>query len=249
MLFSRLAVCFLFLFTSLYSAEQSLDVAYSNYIQGLNANTVKERNEHLNRALTLYKQAESTSGLTDDQGRLYYNIGNSYFQLGAYPEAILYYRKAHRLIPRDSRVKNNLSMAETELNIPHAQLHAFFSWHESWILWIILGFLAFFFSSLYIWQKSDKVKYTAYLLWSCWSLLLVSLIVDSYLSPIQAVAMQSSLLYRKPSIESTPIDNMPVAAGTSLTISESDPKEPWVKVYTADDRMGFLPIRDIRLIE
>jgi len=48
-------------------------------------------------------------GLEDS--RLWYNLGNAYFQRGRIGEAILGYRRALRLAPRDRELRDNLSLA------------------------------------------------------------------------------------------------------------------------------------------
>jgi tetratricopeptide (TPR) repeat protein len=45
---------------------------------------------------------------------LYYNLGNSYFKQGDLGRAILNYRRAHRLNPRDSDIKTNLMIARAQ---------------------------------------------------------------------------------------------------------------------------------------
>ncbi|MDR1950625.1 MAG: tetratricopeptide repeat protein [Bacteroidales bacterium] len=46
---------------------------------------------------------------------LYYNLGNSFFRLGDYPNAILYYEKAKRLAPKDEEILMNLGIANTKI--------------------------------------------------------------------------------------------------------------------------------------
>jgi len=43
---------------------------------------------------------------------LYYNLGNSYYKLGLYPKAILYYEKSLLLDPRNENCKFNLAKAK-----------------------------------------------------------------------------------------------------------------------------------------
>lgn len=45
---------------------------------------------------------------------LYYNLGNSYFKQGDLGQAILNYRRAHRLNPRDSDIRVNLTIARAQ---------------------------------------------------------------------------------------------------------------------------------------
>ncbi|MEE8359861.1 MAG: tetratricopeptide repeat protein [Candidatus Omnitrophota bacterium] len=44
-----------------------------------------------------------------ESGNLYYNLGNSYFKAGYLGEAVLYYERALRLIPRDGDLRSNYS--------------------------------------------------------------------------------------------------------------------------------------------
>ena len=46
-------------------------------------------------------------------GRLEYNLGNCYLQLGDVGRAILHYRRAERLIPADPRLADNLKLARS----------------------------------------------------------------------------------------------------------------------------------------
>lgn len=46
-------------------------------------------------------------------GNLYYNLGNSYFKAGYLGEAVLYYERARRLIPRDGDLYSNYSHARS----------------------------------------------------------------------------------------------------------------------------------------
>jgi len=48
-----------------------------------------------------------------ESGNLYYNLGNSYFKAGYLGEAILYYERARRLIPRDGDLYSNYNYARS----------------------------------------------------------------------------------------------------------------------------------------
>ncbi|MCP4542339.1 MAG: tetratricopeptide repeat protein [Chloroflexi bacterium] len=62
-------------------------------------------------AATAY-QALVDAGVQD--GTLYYNLGNAYFKAGDLGRAILNYRRAQVLLPRDSDVVANLQLARTQ---------------------------------------------------------------------------------------------------------------------------------------
>ncbi len=59
-------------------------------------------------------------------GKVYYNIGNTYFYLGNIGKAILYYERARRILPGDEDVKANLelaySMTEDKIEAPQPGL-------------------------------------------------------------------------------------------------------------------------------
>jgi tetratricopeptide (TPR) repeat protein len=49
-----------------------------------------------------------------DDSALYYNLGNSYYKQGNLGRAILNYRRAHRLNPRDEDTRTNLAVARAQ---------------------------------------------------------------------------------------------------------------------------------------
>ncbi|MBM4053846.1 MAG: tetratricopeptide repeat protein [Planctomycetes bacterium] len=48
-------------------------------------------------------------------GQVYYNLGNTYYRLGETGKAILNYRKAHRLMPRNAEIDANLRLAKNSI--------------------------------------------------------------------------------------------------------------------------------------
>jgi len=76
---------------------------------------------------TLYEHGDYRAALDEylsilsmgkESGPLYYNIGNCYFRLGKTGEAILYYERARRLMPRDSDLKANYRFALSQTRQP-----------------------------------------------------------------------------------------------------------------------------------
>lgn len=71
------------------------------------------------------KKYQEVAGAGLESGELYYNMGNAHFRLGRKGMAILCYRRAQRLIPRDREVRENLefvrSLSRDKTN-PMAQL-------------------------------------------------------------------------------------------------------------------------------
>ncbi len=70
-------------------------------------------------------------------GRLQYNLGNAYLQMGELGRAILHYRAAEQIIPRDPKLRHNLTYARslTESRIAvsgeRALRTALLGWHRS----------------------------------------------------------------------------------------------------------------------
>lgn len=46
---------------------------------------------------------------------LYHNLGNAYYKTGEFARAVLYYKRALRLVPKDAQLQQNLRMAQLEL--------------------------------------------------------------------------------------------------------------------------------------
>ncbi|RJP27402.1 MAG: tetratricopeptide repeat protein [Candidatus Omnitrophota bacterium] len=73
-----------------------------------------------NRANVYYEQGNFDEAIKQyksiveeglESGNLYYNLGNCYFKKGKLGEAIFYYEKARRLIPRDRDLESNYEYA------------------------------------------------------------------------------------------------------------------------------------------
>jgi hypothetical protein len=69
-----------------------------------------------------YAQSAQAYQQLVDQGyadsALFYNLGNAYFKQGDHGRAILNYRRAERLAPRDLDIKANLALARTQSGDP-----------------------------------------------------------------------------------------------------------------------------------
>ena len=91
------------------------------------------------RARQLFRSAaqrfESLISANVVNGHLEYNLGNCFLQMGEVGRAILHYRRAEALIPRDPLLKDNLKEARSRCLTPvqperrSALLHNVFFWH------------------------------------------------------------------------------------------------------------------------
>ena len=91
------------------------------------------------RGLQLYRgAAQGFEALVNDgvvNGKLYYNLGNTYLRMGELGRAILWYRRAQALVPGDGRLAGNLEYARSRRRnqLPTGQARALlrrvFFWH------------------------------------------------------------------------------------------------------------------------
>lgn len=111
-----------------------LEQALSDFEEGLG-----ELESDPDRAAELLRgSAEGFEAVIDGgvvNGRLYYNLGNAYLQLGELGKAIANYRRAERLIPNDDQLRTNLEYARglrrnrIEAAGGRTLLHTLFFWH------------------------------------------------------------------------------------------------------------------------
>ncbi len=109
-------ITFFLLFTILHGFSQNRDLQTNLYNQ---ANELFQKASDTAvsdpvKSKLLYKESlQQFLQLSDgvNNGKLFYNIGNIYFQLDDIGKSILYYRKAALLIPGDKNLKENLNTA------------------------------------------------------------------------------------------------------------------------------------------
>ena len=87
-------------------AKQAADASQTM----LTANQLYETGQ-FDQAAQAYQQLVGR-GITDSS--LYYNLGNAYFKQGDIGRAILNYRRADRLAPRDLDIRTNLALARSQ---------------------------------------------------------------------------------------------------------------------------------------
>lgn len=83
--------------------QQAINAANQLYLAG-----------HYPEAAQVFEQLIS-QGITDST--IYYNLGNSYFQMGDLGRAILNYQRAEQLSPRDSDIRANLELARAQAGL------------------------------------------------------------------------------------------------------------------------------------
>ncbi len=231
-----------------------LDRAYDAYHAGEVATTVGAKEQDFNRALRLYSQLEGEPG----DGKLYYNIGNTYFQLEQYGWAILYYLRAQRLLPRDDRIQFHLALARAQQNLPlepeSKVKNILFFWHlklsqsERVKLFIALCALLAIFGSLWLWKCSEIMKILTAIVSVAAAILLSSMLYFHYFAPVDAVIVKAFGLYHGPREDYALVRDEPFAPGTEVKVEKAIDSGTWLKVVAPDGKVGYVPSDVIRII-
>jgi tetratricopeptide (TPR) repeat protein len=231
-----------------------LQKADDSYHAGEVATTIGEKELNFLRALRLYSQLEGEPG----NGKLYYNIGNTYFQLEQYGWAILYYLRAERLRPRDDRIQFHLTLARAQQGLPLAPenklKNALFFWHvklsqtERIQLFIALIALLFFFGSLWLWYRSQAFKILSIMAGLCSALLLSSILYFYYFAPVDAVIVKAFGLYHGPREDYALVSDEPFIPGTEVKVEKVVDNGTWLKIITPEGKVGYVPSDVIRII-
>lgn len=242
---------------SLLGSEGMVDkakLAYEAYRMGEQANTASIRNDAFNKALALYVEI----GEAHSSGKVYYNIANCYYQLQQYPWAMLYYYRAQKLLPRDSKIYANLAVTRTRLGITDLEepsvfekvffLYVKLSVGERLKLFSALCLITTALASLYYWKAKRAFKLLTEALSLLTLILLLSLIVTRYFMPLYGVVITSTPLYRDAGYQYAPVTETPLFSGSKIKVLQVDPKGEWFKVSPPDGKEGYLPGEALRLV-
>lgn len=232
------------------SSTNPIIEAQHAYQKGLQATTFALREEALNQALTLYHQISQNHERTSD---LYRAIGDTYFQLEAYPWAILYYQRAIFSSDRDNTlILNRLDKAYQALGTPSPP---FTPPHQSFIpsstlyqllFWSILFTVIIL--SVAIWNHFPKLRYAALFSTMIIFLLLGNIAISYYLSPIEGIIVSSTGLYRAPSLGQPQLLEEPLLAGSKIQILQAASNGEWIKIALPSGLVGYVPFENMRII-
>lgn len=249
-----------FILNSFFGGEEKeqLERAHENYQKGEQAKTLGERSDAFNEALREYLALEEKHQPRFGNGKLFYNIGNTYFQLNQYPLAILYYYKAKALMPRNEKVQNNLKVAQEKLGIVEKQDSFFLDPLYSWITWTSfpekiqlfsgLTMATFLFASLSIWIQRGWLKRTAIFLGILAGLMLVGFVFGHYFGSIEGVVVKSASLYRDAGFQYAKVQQEPLLSGIKVEILGLAEEGKWVKIMTPKGTLGYVPQEILRIL-
>ncbi len=238
--------------------SKALTEAQMNYLAGERTLSVEERKKSFNAALKTFLQLEKNYTPTFGNGKLYYDIGNTFFQLEEYPEAILYYYRAQKLRPTDDKIHSNLSLAQSKLTLTSEKENSAFDWlfffhrhfslPERLQLFSLGTFVTFLLFSLYLWFPKRFIYAAAVAALVATVPFLLSVSYTYAFSPIEAVMVKSSLLYRDAGEQYAKVQPEPIPSGLKVQILDLTSAGKWLKIRTDDGTVGFVPDESIRTI-
>lgn len=211
------------------------------------------------KALARYEKIAWEGGIRN--GKLFYNIGNTYFTLGEIGKAILNYKRAERFIPNDPNLRQNLQFAKARridrIEEPQERqvLKILFFWHYDFpvpvrvmlfsiffiVFWIVAALRLFFLQSFLKWG----IGITAGL-----SILLAgSLIVDmiQMRNRRPGVIISPAVVARKGDSETYEKSfKAPLHSGTEFILIEK--RGSWYNIELPDSRRCWVPSADVELV-
>lgn len=257
--FGGMAVAmFIYLFVWMITpAPDPAKTAYESYMAAEKASTVAERKDKFNQALQEYKKLEETYDPANGNGVLYYDIGNSYYQLEAYPWAIYYFYKALKLAPNDEQIRANLNAALTKVDLPPAQQSSFFE-----RLFLLRGFSLptrfqlFFFSALfffvslsaYFWLTDRRLLNLAVPLGLLTLFFFVNTAYERYMAPMEGVLVKAAMLYRDAGNQYAKVTEEYIVPGIKVEVLDQRENGRWLKILTPSGQLGYVTADSLQIL-
>lgn len=216
--------------------------------------------KNFEKAQSLYEKIVSQGY---ESAALYYNLGNTYFKSGMYPNAILNYERALLLEPNNNDILFNLKMANQFVidKLEPLPVPFFIKWFEntanllSETQWAIASIVCFvcmlIFALFYLFSKTLSLKKTGFIL-------AVIFIILSSLSGVFANHKYKQNSYRNHAIVFKPsvtVKSSPDESGTNLFVAHEGLKieiiqqvNNWVEIKLVDGNIGWIKTDAIEII-
>ena len=194
-------------------------------------------------------------------GKLYYNIGNTYFKMKDIGRAILNYRRAEQFIPNDPNLRQNLNFARANRadHIEEKQetriLKTLFFWHYDLSTGTRVYVFAAFFMLLWVFASVRIFFRRPFTVWCIAVSLLFSILSGASLivehvhrqQTRPGVVIAQEVVARKGNSETyEPSFKDPLHAGTEFTLVET--RADWSRIELPDSRECWVPKTDIELV-
>ena len=218
--------------------------------QAVDTDNTAESAVLLDKALLRYEQ------LYRDQpsGRLAYNIGNTYYQMGNKAMALVFYKRAQATIPTDQNLRHNLELVREELQLEHSPPQTIFPWlptffHTNDLPLFLVLYGLFWLTASIRYAKNNFMPLAVPI-----SLLLLCLISSTIigmklLQPAsqEGVITTADVIGRQGNGRSfEPSFSEPLAPGTELTILEK--RGYWLRIQLNQGEECWIPARSCEII-
>lgn len=231
------------------NVEQVLQDAHANYQQGEKATTYEERKLAFNRALFLYHSLEPDI----PNAHLDQALGDTYFQLGEYAWAVLYYQRALKKNSQNISVVSHLKEAQQKLGVSplmneENKIESFFPLSKQFklLFWVILvTFLTF---SCTIWFPFTWIRKLAIVCAVFLGLLLANLLFVYYSTPVEGILIKTTGFYRAPTWNQPQLTDQPLLAGSKVKILQITNEGEWLKIENSAEMIGYIPSAVLRPI-
>lgn len=233
--------------------EEAIDIffkankEYNDAQKEMAAKKVKEALQKFTHAAQLYEKLLESNFIN---GQIYYNLGNAYYKLGMPGRAILQYRKAERLLPRNADIKANIGLLKSDFKDKEAMhqvpeiLKIVFFWYfflnlneiTNIAIYMYLVFMASILSVIVI--RLQWLKRISIITASCLLVLIVSIGLKAHnqysIERGVVIADECNIRYG-PGEEYEP--KFKIHEGAEVKIEEA--RNKWYKVYVYVDVEGI----------
>ena len=216
------------------------------------------------QANKLFEQGKYSEAIAAYQGlfqqqkvsaALYFNLGNAYFKNGQAGQAILYYRLAQRLDPRDPDIRANLRFARENVASPAAKTAFWQRWFNlltlnelsigtAAVIWVWLLLLAVG-QFRRDWSRGLRFYVRTSGVLTVSAVLLLSLMIQQRFGSSTAVVVTREAVVRYSPFEEAQ-SSFTLRDGAELTVL--DRKDSWLQVSDPSNRIGWLPSKDVQVV-
>lgn len=238
--------------------QNQLNQIEEAYQKGEKAKTLNERKKVFNTALEGYMQLEKEYDPKYGDGKFYYNLGNTYFQLEEYPLAILNYEKGINLLSDATKAEANLAIARQKLGIVEKKEPPVFEYLlflQKWPLPFrlqllsVCSLLLFLTLSVNLWRAVPGLKSILFVLGIIFLALLGSVAYSRFFASVHAIVIRPGYIYRDAGMQYAKVKEDPLTPGVKVQILGYSPEDGgWMKIMAPQNEFGFIKGADVQII-
>jgi tetratricopeptide (TPR) repeat protein len=216
------------------------------------------KNEKFEKAIELYQQIESKGTISVE---LYYNLGNSYYNLNKVGPSIYYFEKALKLDPTNEDTQNNLIFAKRLAldNIEELPKNIFQKFNENYlqqlsynqwaIVSVVFSFLVSLLFLLFYFANSSTLRRVYFVSSICSFLLLIISLLITYNQFLFFKNNKEAIVFAETSnVKNAPTFNSEevfiLHEGTKVIVL--DTIDNWKKIKLADGKQGWINAKEIK---